>query len=75
MVQEGHNALKIHEKVPNTADGLQRVDCALRTFLSQIALRIRLETDKYEMVHNEYLRNRDLMHDRDVPQLEVPVLE
>ncbi len=75
MVQDGHNALRIHEQVPTTIDGLQRVDSALRTFLSQLALRIRLETDKYESVYEEYLRNRDLMHDRDIPQLDVAILE
>jgi hypothetical protein len=75
MVQEAHNALRIHEKVPATIDGLQRVDCALRTFLSQIALRLRLETDKYESVYDEYLRNREAMHERDIGQLELPILE
>lgn len=75
MIQEGHNAMRIHEQVPTTIDGLQRVDSALRTFLSQIALRIRLETDKYESVYDEYIRNRDIMQERDIPQLDAPILE
>lgn len=75
MVQEAHNILRIHEKVPATIDGLQRVDCALRTFLSQIALRIQLETDKYQSVYEEFQRNRDAMHERDIGQLELPILE
>ncbi|KAJ7193670.1 hypothetical protein B0H12DRAFT_1245988 [Mycena haematopus] len=62
-------------KIPHTVDGLQRMDCAIRTHLSQIAIRISIEVAKYDAVFVEYKRISAIMEARSVGHKDHSIFE
>ena len=60
---------------PYTMDGLQCIDCALRTHLSQIAIQISVEIAKYDAVFVEYKHIHSIMDRRSIPIKDHTILE
>jgi hypothetical protein len=51
------------------------MDCAIRTHLSQIAIRISIEIAKYDAVFDEYNRIRQIMEARNIGPKDHTILE
>ncbi|KAJ6522416.1 hypothetical protein B0H19DRAFT_1277419 [Mycena capillaripes] len=66
ILEQSNRLLGNANKIPHTNDAIQRMDSALRTHLSQIAIRISIETAKYDAVFVDYNRIRDVMKERGV---------
>ncbi|KAJ7900900.1 hypothetical protein B0H13DRAFT_2336317 [Mycena leptocephala] len=64
ILDEANKLVGHAAKIPHTVDGLQRMDCAIRTHLSQITIRISVEIAKYDAVFDEYNRIRQVMETR-----------
>ncbi|KAF8131332.1 hypothetical protein K438DRAFT_1998930 [Mycena galopus ATCC 62051] len=62
-------------KVSYTDDAVMRMDSALRTHLSQIALRISVEVRKYDSVFLEYERIKTMMEERNLDHQDYPYYE
>ncbi|KAF7348908.1 hypothetical protein MVEN_01411100 [Mycena venus] len=66
VMREAGKRIGITATIPHTIEGVQRMDCALRTNLSEIAIRISMETKKYDAVHGEYERLRSIMDEHKI---------
>ncbi|KAJ7823917.1 hypothetical protein B0H13DRAFT_2375760 [Mycena leptocephala] len=75
ILDEANKLVGHAAKIPHTVDGLQRMDCAIRTHLSQIAIRISIEIAKYDAVFDEYNRVRQIMETRNVGPKDHTILE
>ncbi len=75
ILDEANKLVSHAAKIPHTVDGLQRMDCAIRTHLSQIAIRISIEIAKYDAVFDEYNRVRQIMETRNVGPKDHTILE
>ncbi|KAJ7899723.1 hypothetical protein B0H13DRAFT_2336875 [Mycena leptocephala] len=75
ILDEANKLVGHASKIPHTVDGLQRMDCAIRTHLSQIAIRISIEIAKYDAVFDEYNRIRQIMEARNVGAKDHTILD
>ncbi|KAJ7896215.1 hypothetical protein B0H13DRAFT_2338438 [Mycena leptocephala] len=75
ILDEANKLVGHAAKIPHTVDGLQRMDCAIRTHLSQIAIRISIEIAKYDAVFDEYNRIRQIMEARNVGPKDHTILD
>ncbi|KAJ7872722.1 hypothetical protein B0H13DRAFT_1895295 [Mycena leptocephala] len=75
ILDEANKLVGHAAKIPHTVDGLQRMDCAIRTHLSQIAIWISIEIVKYDAVFDEYNRIRQIMEARNVGPKDHTILE
>ncbi|KAJ7921084.1 hypothetical protein B0H13DRAFT_2318657 [Mycena leptocephala] len=75
ILDEANKLVGHAAKIPHTVDGLQRMDCAIRTHLSQIAIRISIEIAKYDAVFDEYNRVRQIMETRNVGPKDHTILD
>ncbi|KAJ7923217.1 hypothetical protein B0H13DRAFT_1865168 [Mycena leptocephala] len=75
ILDDANKLLGAASKIPHTADGLQRMDCALRTHLSQIAIRISVEVAKYDSVFDEYMHIRSIMEKKGIAQRDHSISE
>ena len=64
ILDDANRLIGAAARIPYTTDGLRRMDCVIRTHLSQIAIRISVEIRKYNSVFMEYEHIRAVMDER-----------
>ncbi|KAJ7878399.1 hypothetical protein B0H13DRAFT_2346589 [Mycena leptocephala] len=75
ILDEANKLVGHAAKIPHTVDGLQCMDCAIRTHLSQIAIRISIEIAKYDAVFDEYNRIHQIIEARNIGPKDHTILD